>query len=295
VRELMNTHEVAEYLRIKERKVYDLVQNRRIPCTRLTGKWLFPKTLIDLWVIRNTEFKADLATAVLAPQVIAGSHDPLLEWVVRESGCEFALLLDGSLDGIQRLAKRRAMACGVHVIEPEQGTYNIRLVEQVLPGAEVVVIEWAQREQGFIVAPGNPKGVRGVADLQKPALRFIDRQQAAGSHLLLAYLLHRQGMSRADLNVIEVSARSEADVAMAVLDSKADVGLGIAAAARQFRLDFVPLHRERYDLVVGRRDYFEPPFQTLLAFAHTARFAERAAELTGYAISSLGRVVYNAP
>jgi putative molybdopterin biosynthesis protein len=295
MRELMNTREVADYLRIRQRKVYDLVRKRSIPCTRVTGKWLFPKALVDLWVIRNSDCRPDVDAVGPLPQVIAGSHDPLLEWAVRESGCEFALLLDGSLDGLRRLAARQAMASGVHVIDPVSARYNVDLVEQILAGLQVVLIEWARREQGLIVAAGNPLGVRGMADLREKRLRFVDRQQAAGSHLLLSYLLKSLGMTRKDLHVIETTARSETDVALAVLDGKADVGLGIGAMARQFRLDFVPLHRERYDVVTTRREYFEPPFQSLLAFARSRRFAERAAELTGYDVSGIGRVVYNGP
>jgi putative molybdopterin biosynthesis protein len=91
------------------------------------------------------------------------------------------------------------------------------------------------------------------------------------------------------------SARSETEVALAIQDGKADAGFGIAAVARQCRLDFVPLQRERYDIAISRRDYFEPSFQQLLTFARTARFAERAAELGGYDIAGLGQITYNSP
>jgi putative molybdopterin biosynthesis protein len=90
-------------------------------------------------------------------------------------------------------------------------------------------------------------------------------------------------------------ARSETEVALAIQDGKADVGFGIAAVARQCRLDFVPLQRERYDIAIGRRDYFQPPFQRLLSFARMTRFVEKAAELGGYDIAGLGQVTYNSP
>lgn len=292
--ELMNTHEVAEYLRLKERKVYELIAMRLIPCTRITGKWLFPKALIDLWIMQNTDCQPALKPVAAAPPVIAGSHDPLLEWATRESDCELALLVEGSLDGITRLAERQALACGLHVLDPASRRYNVDLVEQTLAGYQVVALEWAWREQGLIVESRNPLAITGLADLSARQIRFVDRQQEAGSHLLLTYLLSEQGSSLADLHIALPPARSETDVALAVLEDKADAGFGIAAVARQFRLDFIPLHRERYDLVIGRRDYFEPPFQSLLEFARSPRFMERAADLGGYDISGLGRVVYNA-
>ncbi|MGH8503856.1 MAG: substrate-binding domain-containing protein [Gammaproteobacteria bacterium] len=295
MRELMNTREVADYLRLKERKVYDLVRTRSIPCTRLTGKWLFPKTLIDLWVIRHTDYQADLQAVWVSPRVIAGSHDPLLEWALREAECDCATQFDGSLDGVRRLAARQAMVCGLHVLDPAAGQYNVDLAQQLLAGFRVVLLEWARREQGLVLAPGNPHDVSTLTDLRNRKLRVVERQHTAGSHVLLKHLLEQASMSRDDLNLIAATARSETDVAVAVVEGKADAGIAIAAVARQFRLDFVPLHRERYDLAIARRDYFEPPFQQLLQFARSPRFIERARELGGYDVSALGQVVYNAP
>ena len=292
--ELMNTREVAEYLRLKERKVYALVANRLIPCSRVTGKWLFPKRLIDLWIIQHTESPASLQAAA-APPVMAGSHDPLLEWACRESECGLALLFGGSLDGLTRVADRQALACGLQVLEPEKGSYNVDLIGRALANLQVVGLEWAYREQGLIVAAGNPLAIADLKDLACRRARFVDRQQEAGSHLLLNHLLSQQGLSLANLHIELPPARSETDVALAVLEGKADAGLGIAAVARQFRLDFIPLRRERYDLVVGRRDYFESPFQKLLNFTRIPRFAEKAEQFGGYDISGLGRIVYNAP
>jgi len=106
---------------------------------------------------------------------------------------------------------------------------------------------------------------------------------------------HRHGGHASGLHFVIPLARSETEVALAIQDGKADVGFGIAAVAHQCRLDFVPLQRERYDIAIGRRDYFEPSFQQLRSFARTTRFAEKAMELEGYDISGLGHVTYNSP
>ena len=294
-RELMTTKEVADYLRIKERKVYDLVRERRIPCIRVTGKWLFPKALIEPWVIQNAEGAQPAMSAVERPPVVAGSHDPLLEWSVRESECDLAIMCNGSLDGVNRFAQGKAYCCGLHVFDPDSGDYNRAVVARTLAGLDVVLIEWAWREQGLIVAAGNPHSVRDLAGLREARLRLVDRQEGAGSRLLFRHLLRAGGIDAADLNIAMAPARSETEVALAIQDGKADVGFGIAAVARQCRLDFVPLQRERYDLAVSRRDYFEPPIQQLLGFARTAPFAQKAAELMGYDVSGLGRVIYNSP
>jgi putative molybdopterin biosynthesis protein len=287
-RDMMNTREVADYLRIKERKVYDLVRAKKIPCSRVTGKWLFPKAQVDAWVAQSS----DGADAAAPGAVLAGSHDPLLEWAVRESRCGLAIRPGGSRDGLALLASGDAMLAGVHLVE-EDGGYNVAAALSAMPAHDFVVLEWAKREQGLIVASGNPRGIGTLADLRNRELRFAARQPEAGSHELLLHLLRQAGLKRADLTA-STAALSESDLALAVAEGKADAGLGIRAVARQFKLGFVKLHDERFDLVIRRRDYFEGPVQKLLAFARTPAFAARAAELGGYDVGGLGAVILNA-
>jgi putative molybdopterin biosynthesis protein len=300
--DLMNTQEVASYLRIKERKIYDLVRQGGIPCTRVGGKWLFPKDRIDQWLERAgtapPERRATLAA--VAPRVMAGSHDPLLEWCVASSGCGLALLSGGSLDGLERLAAGQASACGIHILDPATGTYNVPAIERTLAGHDVVAVEWAWREQGLVVAPGNPLGIACLDDLAAHRARVAIRPPGSGARVLMDHLLTQAGIGRAgmrlsDLSLAEPAVRSELEVGLAVLDGRADAGLAVRAVARQLRLDFVPLHRERYDLVAKRRDYFEPEMQTLLEFARSRDAIVKANDLQGYDLSSFGRVRYNAP
>lgn len=289
--DFLTTKEVATLLRVKERTIYDLVKDGAIPVSRVTGKLLFPRELIEAWVRRNAEVKGGVENLVTRPLVLAGSHDPLLDWALRESGAGIATFFDGSLDGLQRLAEAKAVACGMHVYEPERDDWNIGHVERVLHGMPVVVVEWARRRQGLVVAPGNPRTVAGIADLVR--CRFIPRQKQAGSYILLDHLMKREGLDPATLDMVDPPARSEADVALAVLEGKADAGLAIEAVVRQHRLDFIPLFSERYDIVVWRRDYFEPPVQALLAFTRGDAFLHRARELGGYDVAGVGTVRYN--
>ncbi len=294
-RDMMNTHEVAEYLRIKPRKVYDLVKARSIPCTRVTGKWLFPRRLVEQWITHSVEIKSDRGGQANPPPIVAGSHDPLLEWCLKHSGSALAMLPGGSLDGLDRLAAGTAAIAGLHVIDVDSGAYNVPIVRNALTGLGVVMLEWAWRQQGLVVAPGNPLEIKGLAELRERGARVVQRQHEAGSQLLFVHLLSEAKIKLADLDLVAEPARSETDLALAVLEGKADAGLAVSAVARQLHLDFVPLHRERYDLVMRRRDCFEPPFQKLLAFARTPALASRAAELGGYDCSGLGNVVYNSP
>jgi excisionase family DNA binding protein len=295
--DLMNTQEVAAYLRIKERKVYDLVRQGSIPCTRVGGKWLFPRDRIDQWLERAGPAMAErrAAPVTAAPRVMAGSHDPLLEWCVASSGCGLAMLSGGSLDGLERLAAGQPAACGIHVLDHETGTYNVPAIERTLSGHDVVAMEWAWREQGLVVAPGNPQDITSLEYLAARRSRMSIRPPGSGARVLMDHLLAKAGIALGDLSVTEPPVRSELEVGLAVLDGRADAGLAVRAIARQLRLDFVPLHRERYDLVVRRRDYFEPEVQALLAFARSPDALIKADDLQGYDLSSFGRVWYNAP
>ena len=268
--ELLTTREVAGLLRIKERKVYDLVASGEIPHVRVTGKLLFPRALLDAWLLRHSEHTE---APRVWPNIVAGSHDPLLDWALRESGAGLATFFDGSLDGLERIAQGDAMTAGLHLVEGD--SWNVGHIERRLAGEPVVLIEWARREQGFILPPGNPAGISGPGDLE--GRRLIPRQREAGSFLLLQHLLEAEGLSLDALDLVAPPARTEADVAIAIADGKAEVGLGLAAMARQFRLDFVPLVRERYDLLIWRRAFFEPPLQRLWAFCRTARVCGQGA------------------
>ena len=292
--ELLTTREVAALLRIKERKVYDLVASGEIPHVRVTGKLLFPRALVAAWLRRNSSSAAVADEPQPRPAILAGSHDPLLDWSLRESGSGLATMLDGSLDGLDRLVRGEAIAAGIHLFEDaERDLWNLEHVKQALGDQPVVVIEWARREQGLIVAPGNPEKLTGPRDLV--GRRLIPRQREAGSFLLLHHLLEREGLSLEAVDLVDPPARTEADVALAVADGLVDAGLGLAAMARQFRLAFVPLIRERFDLVIWRRAFFEPPLQRLFAFCRGERFAARARDLGGYDLSGFRTVRYNGP
>lgn len=291
--EFLTTKEVAALLRIKERKVYELAGDGAIPHSRVTGKLLFPRDMVEAWVRRRVEFREGAEGLVERQPVVAGSHDPLLDWALRESGSGLATFFDGSLSGLRRLAEGGAVAAGMHVYEPDREGWNRSHIRERIPGMPVVLVEWAMRTQGLVLAPGNPQDITSIADLA--GRRVIPRQRQAGSRLLLEYLMKKAGLDPAAITMLDPPARSEADVALAVADGKADAGLAIETVARQYRLDFLALFRERYDLAVWRRDWFEPPLQKLISFAGTPVFAERAAELGGYDIAGLGTVRYNGP
>jgi excisionase family DNA binding protein len=287
---LMTTAEVADYLRVKERTIYEMVARQTIPFSRATGKLLFARRLVDAWLEAQTELPA-LGIAP-APPIYAGSNDPLLEWALRQSGSGLAVLARGSSQGLEDLAAGRAVLAGLHLLDPETGEWNHAAARSHLPGARHVLIHWARRTQGLMTAAGNPLGMTGLRDAAARGLRFATRAGGAGTARLIEVLLARDGLSMADLTTIDRPAETHADLATLIETGEADCGLGLKAVAGL--LGFIPLVTdESFDLAMTRRDYFEPPIQTLLGFARSDSFARRAEHYGGYDLADLGKVLWN--
>ncbi len=289
--DVLTLREAAAYLRLSERSLYELARARRLPAAQLGGKWLFPRERLERWLAAAAE--AGAAGPLAPPAILAGSHDPLLDWAVRHSGSGLALRPGGSLDGLAALADGAAMLAAVHLLDADSGAFNLPAARDALPGRPVVGITWAWREQGLILAAGNPRGLGGVADLTAGGLRVIGRQPRAGSYVLLLHLLAEAGIRLEQIGFLPTPALAEDEVAAAVADGRADAGFGIRAEAAARGLGFVPLLRERFDLVMERRQYFEPPVQALLDFARGTAFAARAERLGGYDIAETGRVAFS--
>ena len=285
----LTTKEVATLLRVRERKVYDMAAEGEIPCRRLTGKLLFPRQELEAWLSGKGSSLG--APEAALPNVVAGSHDPLLDWAIRESGSGLATFFDGSLDGLDRMAAGQAVATGLHVFEASRNDWNRNHVAAKLAGQSVVMVEWAKRQQGLILAPDLKEKVAGIADLR--GHRVVQRQATAGAGLLLQHLLQSAGLKKDAVKLLPELARTETDAAAAVAAGQAEAALGLESMALQFGLGFLPLKQERFDLVVDRRSWFEEPMQKLLAFCRTPAFAEKANALGGYDISALGSVKWN--
>lgn len=287
--EYLTTKELAELLRIKERKVYDLAASGDIPCSRAMGKLLFPRQAVNAWLAENSSGFSPQRIAE-RPAVFLGSHDPLLDWALRDSRCGLATFFDGSLDGLDRFERNEGVATGLHIYAPAREEWNLPAVEKRFGATPAVLVEWAWRDRGLIVSPDQADTITAIGDLK--GRRVIPRQPEAGSYALSAHLLREAGLSAADFALLP-PARTETDAALAVLEGKADAAFGLKALATQYRLAFVPLIRERFDLLVDRRAWFEPPIQTLLDFCRSTNFRDKLKDTDGYDAGGFGRVHFN--
>jgi len=289
--EYLTTRELAELLRIKERKVYDLAASGKVPCSRATGRLLFPRAEIEAWIERQRTGTAQNAPTASRPNVILGSHDPLLEWALRESRSGLATYFDGSADGLKRFEAGEGLATGLHLYDADADDWNTPVILGACSRLPAVLIEWARRRRGLIVTPGLEGDIRTIADLA--GRTFAARQKEAGAQRLFDHFAAKANLEAASLDAT-VTARSETDAAIAILDGTADATFGLQSLAEQYRLAFVPLVEERFDLLVDRHAWFEPPMQTLIAFTRTEVFRQHAAAFPGYDMSGLGTVHFNA-
>jgi excisionase family DNA binding protein len=288
--DLLNTDEAATYLRLSERKLYELVAHGAIPCSKVTGRWLFPKAALDRWVAAGLPAKTPLTQP--APPIVGGSHDPLLEWALRESGSGLATLPEGSEAGLRRLARGDVIAAAIHLHRTagDDDGANAEAVASAPGLHDAVVIGFARREQGLLVAPGNPRKLTDVAAVAATHARLALRPNGAGAQLLLLALLARAGIAFETLNTIKPPCPTGPDIAQAVRSGRADCGIATRAVALAAALEFAPLTCERFDLVLRQRDYFLPGPQALFGFLRTPAFRERAAELKGYDVAETGWV-----
>jgi excisionase family DNA binding protein len=287
--ELLTTDEAANYLRLSERKLYELVASGAVPCTKVTGRWLFPRDALDRWVLAGMS-PAGAVNSEPPPPIIGGSHDPLLEWALRESGCGLANLAEGSEQGLRRLVRDEVMGAAIHLhrLEGDDEQANAEGVRQMQGLHDAVLVDFARREQGFLVAPGNPLGLTDIVSVVTRQARVAQRPPGAGAQLLLIAMLARASSGPEKLLLLKTVCPTGFDVAQAIRAGRADCGIATRSVARAAALDFLPVTWERFDLVFRQRNYFLPAAQRLLTFLHTPQFRERANELGGYDISAAG-------
>lgn len=286
--DFLTTKELAELLRVKQRKVYDLVATGKVPFSKATGKLLFPKEAIERWIADGSGIPAVALKS--PPNVFLGSHDPLLDWALRESQCGIATYFDGSLDGVERFVRREGIATGLHIYDGATTRWNLHVAEARCADMAAVMCHWSTRMRGLIVAEKIAHSIGSLKDVA--GLSFVPRQPQAGAHALFLHLLNAAGLDEQQID-ITAAVRTETDSALTVSEGGADFAFGLEAVAAQYRLPFLPLIEERFDLLVDRRAWFESGFQKLLTFTRSDAFARHARGLRGYDVSESGTILFN--
>lgn len=297
--QLLTTKEVARFLNINEKMVYGLVSDKGLPASKITGKWLFPKHLVEQWIEANTinypqtAASPSVSTAVL---IISGSNDLLLDKTISHYNTLFSGHIAvfgnlGSMGGLQALRQNLCHISASHLLQEDGEDYNFEFAGRELEHMPAVV-NFCKREQGILVKKGNPNKIDTVSDLSRPEIRIVNRPLGTGTRLLLDQELAKYGIRGDKIDGYDMEVHRHLDVGLEILAGRADAGLGIHAVAGLLNLDFVPLRWERYDLMIFKERFFDANVQRFLGLLHEDHFLRGAKALRGYDTSLSGRMLY---
>ncbi|NIO05458.1 MAG: helix-turn-helix domain-containing protein [Proteobacteria bacterium] len=288
--ELLTTRELAELLRLNEKKVYQLIKEGGIPHVRITGKWLFPKWHVLRWIDERVEREENI--------LIAGSDDILLGRLLasysRERFPKSVIFYSpvGSLKGIQCLSEHKAQACCLHLLDVETGEYNLPFLERHLSSQEYIVINLWHRKQGLILKRNNPLGIKGLDDMVRRKARFVNRNKGSGTRLFLEYLLSQKEFHETEIVGFTDEVDTHLEVGLRVLFGEVDVGLGIEYVSHLLSLDFIPLQEERFDLVIPKELWPIRVMKEFVGSIDPANIRRLARSLPGYSLKDTGKVLF---
>lgn len=298
--------EVAKILKISRFTVYELIKRGELTAYKIGRKVRVEAG--DLEVYKQKGKGLGPVAAPVAPLrfeplvssqdgLIICGQDVVLDVLTRHlerqmPHIRFLRNYIGSIDGLMALYRGTANLVTAHLWDSDTNQYNIPYVRRLLPGHRAVLINLVYRDAGFYVAQGNPRGVQNWADLTKPGVRFVNRERGSGARVLLDEQLRVNDIDHSAINGYDHEEMSHLAVASCVARGDADVGLGIEKAARQVSgIDFIPLQKERYDMVIRKDDFAKPHFQAVMTVLLSPSFRNEVAGLGGYDISRMGEII----
>jgi putative molybdopterin biosynthesis protein len=297
-KEMLNTKDLANYLNINEKQVYRIIKEKKIPATRITGKWTFPRKLIDEWIIgsANENVGKGKTRALKDHIVVMGSNDFTIELLSHELSRkfpEFSLSFSnvGSIGGLIALGRGSSHVAGCHLFDIKTGEYNLPYLHRYLPDLETIVVNLVYRDLGLILKPNNPLNINTIEDLAQPKIRIINRQEGSGTRILFDFELNRLGIDPNRINGYEKEVNTHNEVAMAVLSGEAEVGLGILSAAKMLGLEFVHITKERYDFVIRKENFSARPLTALLEVIRSQEFRDKVEQMGGYDTRDCGQIM----
>jgi putative molybdopterin biosynthesis protein len=300
--ELMNTKEVADYLDIHEKQVYALIKSGRIPCTRVTGKWIFPKKFIDEWIDTNAKTglkqarkkSSQISGAILA----SGSNDPVLDMLLtatKKSHPDFYIFSanTGSVNGLEALNSGLTDIALSHLFDAESGQYNLPYLTKYLPDISPVVVNLFFRDIGFLFGQSKSFRFDGWESLAGKKIRFINRQKGSGTRLLLDYHLQKLGIAPAEIDGYDKEVYTHFEVGLAILSGEAQVGIASAAIGKLLGLSFLPITSESFDMILDQSTYFQSGVQVFIETLKSETFRARVEKIGGYDFKDSGKILYS--
>lgn len=293
----LSTKEVADLLHVNEKMIYVLVNEKGLPATKVTGKWLFPRRLVQEWLEANiSNYQPATVTVDDSILLLAGSDDPLFQQTLglfqQTFPGKIAFFANlGSMGGITSLRRGLCHIGVCHLLQDDNQDYNFDFAKQELDHSPVF-LNFSKREQGLLVAKGNPKNISAIDDLVRKDITIVNRALGTGTRLLLDYELSQKGIASKNIKGYSNEVRRHIDAGLAILSGKADVAPAIRVVAAMLNLDFIPLRWERFDLLIKRERFFEKGIQDFIGLLNEAPFRKLAESSVGYDISLSGKMIF---
>ena len=248
-------------------------------------------------VIREGRVSPEVSGSLLR---FSGSHDLAVELLLNHlcslhQGMRVSSLFVGSLSGLMALERGEADIAGAHLLDAETGQFNVPFVKRLMPNETVFLVNLMQRMQGLMVAPGNPRNVISILDLKRPEITIVNRQKGSGTRMLLDSHLRRFGIEPASVKGYDHEETTHNGVAAAVARGQADVGVGAQSAASVARLDFIPLLKERYDIVTLEENLSRPAVKRVVGVIAMESFRKMLSSVPGYDLSDTGTITTVSP
>jgi len=299
--EIMNTKEVAEYLGIHEKQVYALIKAGKIPSTRVTGKWIFPRNLIDEWILTNAEESVTKGGGKCARDgdsgslLASGSNDPVLDILLSYmkksySGCIFTCNT-GSVNGLMQLKDHCVDIAWCHLFDQETGEYNLSYLSDYLNGRKIAVIHLFYRELGFVYDKASLGEINQFSDLTREDVSFINRQPGAGTRVLLDHNLKKYGVDSDKIRGYDREVYTHIEVGFSVSSGESNAGIATGAISNLFGLGFQPVVKESFDMVLSQETFFEKGVQAFIETLKTESFREKVSPLGYYDFSESGKII----
>ncbi len=298
--EMLNTKEVAEYLGINEKQVYALIKAEKIPCTRATGKWIFPKNLIDEWI--NSEAKSvgrakEKSRNVRGAILAAGSNDPNLDILLnlmKQKYPEFYFFTSsiGSTEGLRLLKQGYTDVAFCHLFDPQTGDYNIPFISDFFTDKKIAIVHLFYRELGFITSSDDIK-VKSFKDLEKEDVNFINRQTGSGTRIYIDYCLEKEKVDIKKIKGYDREVISHLEVGLSMQSGKANAGICTIAIAKLLGLPFTPLVKESFDMVLSQEVFFDKGIQAFIDVLNSEEVREKISTFGNYDFNNAGKIIYS--
>lgn len=298
--------EVAKLFQISKHTVYELIKRGELQAFKVGNKMRIEEKELERYkksskapaTKKQANQPGQPTQAKLAPIPIrlAGSHDFLVECFIKQAGSvlhqQIQPIFIGSLEGLMMLYRSQCDIATIHLLDPASHEYNLPYVQRLFIYEPITIVRLAAREQGLIVAKGNPKKINDFSDLTRKDIQFVNRQKGSGTRFLLDHKLTENSIDPKNINGYETEEWNHLSTASYICRGAADVALGIRSAATHLGLDFIPVAKENFDLVFRFTDKTKENLHSLIHYLQSSDFKNSLTDLEGYDIRDLGNILY---